>query len=158
MKQTDGNLQILCTLSDFEMFHSIKLEQLVEILKFVSRLELAAGEILMEEGMVSDCFYLVESGDVEVYFSVPGQKNFLEACRVKTGSPVGEMALLEDDVHSARVMAKEASSVIKIESAPFLKYCNKHPEIGFIVMRNLAKLLCSRLRYTDQFLRHVASN
>ena len=82
MKQTDGNLQILCTLSDFEMFHSIKLEQLVEIIKFVSRLELDAGEILMEEGMVSDCFYLVESGDVEVYFSVPGQKNFLEACRL----------------------------------------------------------------------------
>ena len=157
MKQTKGSLEILQKLLEFDMFHPLRLEQLADMEKMVSRIELNVGEILMEEGMVSGCFYLVEKGNVEVYFSVPGQKDYLEACRLKIGSPVGEMALLEDDVHSARVVAKKSSSLIKIENEAFLNFCRLHPDVGFEVMRYLAKLLSNRLRYTDQFVRHVVS-
>ena len=81
----------------------------------------------------------------------------MEACRLKVGSVVGEMALLENDVHSARVVAKTEASVIKIDSKAFLLYLESNPNVGFIVMRNLAKLISNRLRYTDQFVRHVAA-
>ena len=52
MKQTKGSLEILQKLLEFDMFHPLRLEQLADMEKMVSRIELNAGEILMEEGMV----------------------------------------------------------------------------------------------------------
>ncbi len=141
-----------------EIFKDVKLECIEELDEILSRKELKKGEILIEEGTVSSKFYVVERGDIEVYFSVPGQRSFLEACRLKVGSVVGEMALLEDDVHSARVVAKTQASVIQIDSKAFLLFLENHPEVGFGVMRNLAKIISNRLRYTDQFVRHFAAN
>ena len=49
MKQTKGSLEILQKLLEFDMFHPLRLEQLADMEKMVSRIELNAGEILMEE-------------------------------------------------------------------------------------------------------------
>lgn len=119
---------------------------------------LRKNEILIEEGTESPNLYIVESGDIEVTFSVPGEENYLKACRLREGSVVGEMALLEDDVHSARVIAASKSSVIEINSKKFEAFLDQNPDIGYIVMRNLARALSGRLRYTDQFVRHITAN
>ncbi|MBP5248364.1 MAG: cyclic nucleotide-binding domain-containing protein [Fibrobacter sp.] len=158
MGQSSDVSQLVKSLMTSEIFKDVKAEQIEEIDDIISRVPLSEGEILLEEGTESHSFYVVESGDVEVFFSVPGEDNFVEACRLRVGSVVGEMALLENDVHSARVVAKTPSSVIQIDSAAFLMYLETHPEVGYAVMRNLARIISQRLRYTDQFVRHIASN
>lgn len=157
MKQSQDD-SLMESLMSSEIFKGVKREQVEEIDEILSRKNLKKEDILLEEGTESATFYIVESGEIEVYFSVPGQRNYLDACRLKVGSVVGEMALLENDVHSARVIAKTPSSVIKIDSKAFLYFLELHPDVGFTVMRNLAKIISSRLRYTDQFVRHFAAN
>lgn len=158
MEQSDNVSQLVKNLMTSEIFQDVKLEQIEEIDDIISRVSLSKNEILLEEGTESHNFYVVESGDIEVYFSVPGEDHFIDACRLKVGSVVGEMALLENDVHSARVIAKTAASVIKIDSRAFLMHLEAHPDVGFIVMRNLARIISKRLRYTDHFVRLAASN
>lgn len=158
MEQSSDVSQLVKSLMTSEIFKDVKAEQIEEIDDIISRVSLSKGEILLEEGTESHSFYVVEKGDIEVFFSVPGEDHYIEACRLKVGSVVGEMALLENDVHSARVVAQTASSVIQIDSKAFLMYLEEHPEVGYIVMRNLARIISQRLRYTDQFVRHVASN
>ena len=157
MDQSGDVSQLVKSLMVSDIFKGLSAELIEEFNDIIYRVHLSKHEILIEEGTESFSFYVVESGDIEVYFSVPGQSQFLEACRLKVGSVVGEMALLENDVHSARVVAKTEASVIKIDSKAFLLYLESNPNVGFIVMRNLAKLISNRLRYTDQFVRHVAA-
>jgi len=158
MEQSGDVSQLVKNLMASEIFQGVKAEQIEEIDDIISRVTLSKDEILLEEGTESHNFYVVENGDIEVYFSVPGEDDFINACRLKVGSVVGEMALLENDVHSARVVAKTAASVVKIDSRAFLLYLEANPDVGYIVMRNLARIISKRLRYTDQFVRHVASN
>lgn len=146
------------TLLGSELFNGVDLERLKEMDVPVSRRSLRKNEILIEEGTESPNIYVLESGDIEVTFSVPGEENFLKACRLREGSVIGEMALLEDDVHSARVVAASKASVIEINSQKFLAFLDENPDIGYIVMRNLAKVVSGRLRYTDQFVRHITAS
>lgn len=60
----------------------------------------------------------------------------------------GEMALLDDDVRSASVFAVTDVECYVIRKADFERLCETHPEIGYGVMREIARSLAGRLRKT----------
>ena len=79
MDQSGDVSQLVKSLMVSDIFKGLSAELIEEFNDIICRVHLSKDEILIEEGTESFSFYVVESGDIEVYFSVPGQSQFLEA-------------------------------------------------------------------------------
>ena len=85
----------------------------------LQRAHFTQGEIIVRQGDVADCFYLIESGQVEVVKEVPGQvPECLRVC--STGDTFGEVAILRNAVRTATVRCLTAVDVLKFSRQNFI--------------------------------------
>ncbi len=71
----------------------------------IERRSYAAGEIVIREGDAGDCFFLVETGMVEIVKATATGR--MKLSEVTAGGIFGEMALIDDKPRSATVIALE---------------------------------------------------
>jgi NADH dehydrogenase len=83
------------------------------------RAHFAQGEVIIRQGDIADCFYLIESGQVEIIKELPGQA--LERLRVcSAGDTFGEVAILSNAPRTATVRCLTAVDVLKFGRQNFL--------------------------------------
>ena len=107
--------------------------------------QLAPGEMLFSAGDPGDAMYVVLEGALEIR---------VEDRVVDTagrGAIIGEMALIEVAPRSATVLAREASTLVKVNSARFQRLIQQNPFFAMHVM----KVLVDRIRRVDHV--HPAS-
>lgn len=120
-------------------------------------LDLDPGEILIDEGTESEHLYIIVSGSIEVQFFLTYENAFQEICRLRAGAIVGEMAMLEEDVHSARTVVREKARFLTISNRELFALLEAEPRIGFRFMHNMGRILSKRLRFTNLAIRHQLS-
>ena len=85
----------------------------------MQRAHFAKGEIIIRQGDAADCFYLIESGQVEIIKEVPG--NAPECLRLcSAGDTFGEVGILNNAPRSATVRSLTAVDVLKFSRQNFL--------------------------------------
>jgi NADH dehydrogenase len=85
----------------------------------LQRAHFTQGEIIIRQGDVADCFYLIESGQVEIVKEVPGQVS--ECLRVcSAGDTFGEVAILRNAARTATVRCLTAVDVLKFSRQNFV--------------------------------------
>ena len=85
----------------------------------MQRAHFAQGEIIIRQGDVADCFYLIESGQVEIIKEVPG--NASECLRLcSAGDTFGEVGILKNEPRTATVRSLTAVDVLKFSRQNFL--------------------------------------
>lgn len=146
--------QIIDTLQYSGLGDNLTTSELESLAGLSSVLQIETGELLIDEGTQSEHLYIIVSGSIEVQFFLTYEGAFQEICRLRRGAIVGEMAMLESDVHSARTLARESSTLLTIPNQTLLAHLKAHPTIGFQFMFNLGRLLSKRLRFTNQAIRH----
>ncbi len=101
------------------------------------------GWSLFQAGDPADAAYFVVSGALVVHQPSPdGQDDIIG--HIRAGEPVGEMALIAGDVHSASVSALRDTEVIALKRADFQKLVRAYPEF----MQSLSRLMLMRARET----------
>ncbi|MDP6567626.1 MAG: cyclic nucleotide-binding domain-containing protein [Alphaproteobacteria bacterium] len=105
--------------------------------------EKQAGEVIIEEGEVGRMMYVVLSGEVRVML---GES---EGETMGPGGIVGEMALLDEPIRSASVVATEDTRLARIGTELFLRLVREDPAFALFVMSTLAR----RLRRMTELLR-----
>jgi len=110
------------------------------------------GEVIVNQGDVGDCMYVVQSGTVEVLAQREGK---LVPLRVLgAGEIVGEMSLFDRDVRSATVRAKGTARLLTIDRRTFLSRVQEDPSLAF----NIVKTMSRRIReLSDELTRAQAS-
>jgi CRP-like cAMP-binding protein len=103
------------------------------------RREVAAGEVIFEQGAAGDKMYAVVEGELEVFF------NGHIVDRVRPGGIVGEMALIDNSPRSSTVKAAEASVLAEVDKRHFLYLVQEHPTFALDVM----SIMADRLRRVD---------
>jgi CRP-like cAMP-binding protein len=101
--------------------------------------------------------YIIQEGTVEISRTLTlkitrsdfGQKE-KTFIRLGGGFFFGEMALLENDVRSATVTTVTECSFFVMLNQDFDRHCEKLPEIGYHILRNIARTLATRLRRNNQ--------
>src|SRR5690606_17817832 len=104
--------------------------------------EFAAGATLVREGEPARAMYILESGRVEIRSSRFPQP----LADLGPGEVVGEMALLQEQPHSATATAKTAVRALCIDQAAFHAVLRENPEVAVHLMRQLVL----RLRAAEQ--------
>jgi serine/threonine-protein kinase len=91
-------------------FGNFSKENVREILKASNILKVPRGKIIVAEGEIDDCFYVILSGRAAVH------KNGAVIAKIGRGECFGEMASLSGQMRTASVVAETDSILIKISS------------------------------------------
>ncbi|NIQ00036.1 MAG: cyclic nucleotide-binding domain-containing protein [Nitrospinaceae bacterium] len=101
------------------------------------------GETIFDQGSVSDCAYIIESGSVEILEKQSdGEYRLIEV--LKPNEIFGEMGVIDGLPRSATARAREDSHIFVLTRDAFHHMAQSKPE----VMVPILKVLVSRLRQT----------
>ncbi len=146
-------LKSIPILQDFEE------EELRNFLKICRRVRFPKGEAILKEGEAGETMYIMEEGTVEITKTLvlkPSGENSQDRDKVLTklsakDHPIfGEVALFEQSKRTATVLALTDCLLLEITKDDFLRLAEEYPRIGYKICRNIARLLCSRLRKADE--------
>jgi CRP/FNR family cyclic AMP-dependent transcriptional regulator len=134
-------------------------EEIRQLLKIARPIRYPKGAVILKEGETGESMYLLEEGMVEVSKALVmrwGREDYQDRDKILTKlsaedhAVFGEVALFEQNRRTATVVALADSLLLEIAKADFLRLAAENPRIGYKITRNIAQLLCSRLRKADE--------
>ncbi|MEL7369043.1 MAG: cyclic nucleotide-binding domain-containing protein, partial [Myxococcota bacterium] len=117
----------------FGGLHTRTRKWLMERLTLESR---EAGEIILREGEQSDGFFLIKSGEVEVYST---RKGHVVLRRLGAGEFFGEVAALTKGPRNASVRALESCELLKLKGNDLHALLMNNPEVESILLTHIAQ-------------------
>jgi len=111
-----------------------------------------SGEIIVRQGDVGDCMYVIQSGKVEVVKEKEGKE--IRLAELGEGDFFGEMALFEKDVRSATVRPLGEVRVLTVDKKMFLRKIHDDPSLAFMIMKRMSR----RIRELDEALMRITSD
>ena len=98
-----------------------------------------SGQVIICEFEPGDCFYLIQSGKVQLVKWVNGKNKNLDI--LKPGEFFGEMAILDNSPRSATCMAAGPVQCLEFSKANFELLVTGNPQIALMLL----KLFCKRI-------------
>ncbi len=95
------------------------------------------GEVIVRQGEVGDCMYVIQEGQVEVVLEKDGEEVRL-AVRGE-GEFFGEMAIFEREVRMATVRALGQARVLTIDKKNFLRRIHKDPSLAYHIVQTMSR-------------------
>jgi CRP-like cAMP-binding protein len=109
----------------------------------------SGGQVVIQEGEKGSEMFIMLSGRVEIQRKTRAGDSYTVAkLRAENNVFFGEMALIDDDVRSATIIATEDSEFMVITKGEFIALGETHPQIALPITRVIAQILASRLRNT----------
>jgi len=132
------------------LFKGFRMDEMVECLLHSEKTIAIAGTQIIQEGSPGDFVYILVAGHVEVVKE--GQNHTTHVLStLGPGQSFGEMSLVESSLCSASVRAVEECVLLRISQADFWKM----PTVSAKLYKNIAGLLSSRLRHSNESLAMV---
>lgn len=103
------------------------------------------GQQIISQGNINHGLYILKSGDVNECIQAFGDTN-INLQVLSKGSYFGAISLLGCEYAMSTIITKEPVECyyLSVESLEYL--CVSEPEIGYMIKRNIAKILCKRFR------------
>lgn len=102
------------------------------------------GEIIIKQGTVGDCFYIIQEGEVEVVYESDEEEKVI--AKLKESDFFGEMGIFEKDVRSCTVRAKGEAKILTMDKRSLYSNIKKDPSLAFRLLEKMS----SRIRETNK--------
>jgi len=109
------------------------------------------GEIVIKQGDIGDCLYVIQEGKVVVLDETEG--NEIKLAELEGSEFFGEMGLFEKDVRSCTVKALGEAMILTIDKKNFFKTIQKDPSLAYRLLEKMSQ----RLRETNKKLKMLSS-
>ena len=136
-------------LSDVPIFAGLNERALEIFLEKSKQFVVPPGEIIAREGETNDSMFLIETGEVSIIKNYDSP-NPVALATLGRGQTFGEMCVLETQPRSATVKAVSQVMLRSIGTNAFFALYQRAPEQYCIVILNVARDLCRRLRKLDE--------
>jgi SulP family sulfate permease len=153
----ERSLSTLLPLEEIDLVDGLSDHELAELRDVLKLREFEPGEAICREGESGDRMWLVAMGSVSVRLQVGDGHSTRRIASLGRGTLFGEMALIENAVRSASIVADEPVACYELYSGDFERLLREKPIIATKILRNVARELTRRLRRTSEDLRHVTS-
>ncbi|MCD8485819.1 MAG: mechanosensitive ion channel [Desertifilum sp.] len=124
--------QLLHEVVYFQNLNDLELRQMIEI---GYRKRLSSSQVLFREGDPGDAFYIILSGEVEVYVEKIGK----HLTTLGPGKFFGELSLMLGIPRTATIRATEETLLFAINNLAFEKLLREHPELTEAIIQELAR-------------------
>jgi len=140
-------------LKGFGLFKGLNDAELAKIAEICSECAMGEGETVCSEGTRATSIHLCRRGKVDILIWVrePWNKNVC-VHTAEAGEVFGWAAVVAPYTRTATAVCVESGEEICIPGSGLVELCEKNPNIGFIVMRNLSAEIIARLGQTRQRL------
>lgn len=140
----EQNTEIIKFLKQVPMFANLRNNSLWRLADLAQAVTYPKGSIILEEGAHAQGCFIIKSGQVEVIKSM-GTASEKRIAILSSGDIVGEMAVIDDEPHSASVRTLEDTECVKISHWDFKAQLQAYPEIALqllpIIVRRLRRVL-----------------
>lgn len=142
-------MDLVNLLRSVEIFNGLDDDQLGQIAALCSERSLHLGEKIATQGSLEDDLYIVTRGFVEVLVNETHNEAHI-IVSLGEGQTIGEMALVDQGPRSATVRSSVDGTVVQVmRRLDFEDLCSRSPQIGYVVMRNIALDLSFKLRHRN---------
>lgn len=97
------------------------------------------GEIIVRQGEVGDCMYVIQEGVVDILCDENGEE--IHIATRHAGDFIGEMAIFDRDVRSATVRAKGQVRILTVDKKNFMSRIHEDPSLAFRVVETMSHRL-----------------
>ena len=143
VEETIDSSEKLEALKKIEFFKNFAANELAEVLKSTQWLKCEADEVIISEGDIEDCFYIIVAGEVSVI------KQGKQIAALRPGDCFGEMAYLGAQKRTATIVASGDTVVMKINTA-FIDQTSLGTQLRFYKV--FSHTLIHRLSRTSELL------
>lgn len=143
-----SNLELIRRVS---LFSTLSPEQAEGLAGAVSKKSFKRGEVLVEQGKKCNALYIILVGRTRVLMTDNNGREVILAT-LSSGDYVGEMSLIDNEPHSATVVADQEVDVLVLGRDNFLRCLNENMEMAHAVMR----VLVQRLRKASENISSLA--
>jgi CRP/FNR family cyclic AMP-dependent transcriptional regulator len=146
-------------LKDLSILRDLDEAELRTFSGIVRPLQVPRGTSILKEGETGDTMYILEEGTVEVSKALTwiagaeessNRDKILSKLSASDHAIFGEVALFEQSTRTANVLALTDCRLLEVTKSNFLRLAEENPRLGYKITRNIAELLCSRLRKTNE--------
>jgi CRP-like cAMP-binding protein len=102
-----------------------------------------AGTVIFEQYDYAEYLYLVVSGEVSIHFK-PHDGPMMTVTRVQPGGIFGWSAAMNNPAYTSGAVCSLDSEVLRIRGIDLRMICEKHPELGRIILDRLAGVIAER--------------
>ena len=121
-------------------FRDLKDHEIQRISELCEETEFRPGEVVVREGTPGDKFFIVLSGQVEVWKSYDTGAGDLLAVH-GPGHLFGEMALVDEEPRSASIVARTAGHMLSLTREQFRDVLTESPSVALSVTRSLSAMV-----------------
>ena len=107
------------------------------------------GTVIVGYGDVSTSIDLLLTGEALV--EVPVNEKWIPVAWIKSGSIIGEIAFLDSQPRTARVIARTACKLFRISRDSFSEVSQKRPIAALEFISRISQIMAYRLRRIEQF-------
>lgn len=143
-------MEIAEKLKGYPIFSGLETDEIDDLMKRCTRLELPSGEVLFRQGEPANALYLIESGSVEVAFE--REDELQRIASLLEGSVLGELSIMTSATRTATIRATSDTTLFSIDAAKFKELIASNHTGALKLSHNIAVVLAKRLRETDRMV------
>jgi len=147
----DNNIEFL---KSVELFSSLYLSELSRIAKHLHTVEIKAGGVICNEGDEGKELFIIKTGSTSVLIKVQDGSN-KEVAELLPGNFFGEMAIFENSPRSATCIAREDSTILKLDENDFFKLMETESETSIKIMKIMLDIMSERVSNTGNFIKEM---
>jgi CRP/FNR family cyclic AMP-dependent transcriptional regulator len=137
----------------YPFFGPLSDEQLKAVAMLADQESVGSYTILLEEGKKADTLYLLMEGSLSLFYLVederqPNLRKEFPVGDINPGEPFSISALIEPHVLTSSVRADTLCQVIRIDAQALKDLCEQDCDLGYILMKQIARAAMDRLTST----------
>jgi CRP-like cAMP-binding protein len=126
------------------------------VLKACEERILVGGEELFHENDAGDSLFIVQSGRVDIFKNIRGDVD-RSLASFGPGDVIGEMSFIDGARRSATARTTESTEFLVLSRQSFARVQKERPDIAAGFFRNMAGIVASRLRTTNELYREAVA-
>jgi len=141
-------MKIIDRLGNLSLFSRFKNDEtlLLKIAEIIFTENFQAGKYIIKEGDTGDKMYILNKGTVKIEKkTLAGDKFTVVVLKDFMNIFFGELALMDNDVRSASVLAETDCECYVIKKDDFEKFCDENPFVGYHITKEIAKSMSARV-------------
>jgi len=141
-------------LKRFDLFNGLSDDEIGNIAKVATEHAYEKGSLCFAEGGKAENLELVRNGQVAIEFQIRrlSQHKKVRIMVLGPGRVFAWSALVEPGILTASARCIERAQIIKMRAPELIAIFEMNNHIGYVVMKNLAATISSRLRHTREKL------